>query len=75
MDNRDKLIALANQLDAEGKTEEADEIDKNFEEFLELLESGELDFDFTFSANSRDPRGPYSNEGREVQISGIDGPQ
>lgn len=69
------LIVLADQLDLEGKFEEADVIDENFEEFLKLLEEGELDFDFTFSGGQRDPRGPYSNRGRELPAYGVPGPQ
>ena len=64
------LILLADKLDLKGKFEEADEIDKHFEEFLELLEKGELDFDFTYSGGQRDPRGPYSNRGRELPACG-----
>ena len=76
MNNVEKLIALADQLDAEGKTELADVIDKDFDEFLEMLESGELDFDFTFSGGARDPRGPYSNRGCHTKsLCDIDGPQ
>ncbi len=69
------LISLANQLDAEDKPEQADVIDKNFKEFLELLEKGELDFDFTFPSGSRDPMQQRSNFGRELTLSGIPGPQ
>ena len=75
MNNRKFLIALADQLDEEGRFEEADIIDENFQEWLRLLEEGELDFDFTYSGGSRDPRGPYSNRGRELPIFGIPGPQ
>ena len=76
MNNAEKLIALANQLDAEGKPLLADILDKDFQEFLDLLESGELDFDFTFSSGARDPRGPYSNRGCHTKsLCDIDGPQ
>ena len=69
------LIALADQLDKEGKFEEADIIDEDFETFLKLLEEGKLDFDFTYSGGQRDPRGPYSNRGREMPAFGVPGPQ
>lgn len=75
MNNREKLIALADQLDKEGKPELADEIDKNFEEFLQLLEEGKLDFDFTFEGGQHPSDTPTSNRGREVPLCGIDGPQ
>lgn len=67
------LISLADQLDEEGKPLLADIIDKDFQEFLELLEEGELNFDFTFSGS---PRGNNrSNRGRETPLCGIDGVQ
>jgi hypothetical protein len=69
------LISLADELDLEGKFEEADIIDENFEEFIKLLEEGELNFDFTYSGGQRDPRGPYSNRGRELPAFGVPGPQ
>ena len=69
------LIALADQLDLEGKFDQADKIDKEFEKFLELLEKGELNFDFTFSGGQRDPRGPYSNRGGELPAYAVPGPQ
>ena len=66
--NEALLISLADQLDGEGKFDMADEIDIDFEEFLELLESGKLEFDFTFSSS---PRGDYtSNRGSEVPAYG-----
>lgn len=75
MRNAYLLIALADQLDEEGKLDKADIIDENFEEFLELLEEGKLNFDSTFPAGSRDPRLQRSNFGRETQLCGISGPQ
>jgi hypothetical protein len=69
------LIALANQLDLEGKFYKADEIDKDFAEFIKLLEEGELDFNTTFSGGSRDPEGPYSNRGSTKSLCDIPGPQ
>jgi len=72
----DFLIALADALDEEGEFEKADIIDKDFEEFLKLLESGELVFDEQFSGGARDPRGPYSSWGRtDTPVFGISGPQ
>ena len=69
------LVNLADELDREGNPELADEIDKNFEEFLKLLENGELDFSYLYYGK-RDPRGPYStNRGRETPAYGIPGPQ
>lgn len=75
MNNVEFLIALANQLDEEGKYELADEVDENFQEFLQLLEEGKMDFDFTYNGGVRDPRGPYSNRGRQVCVWDVDGPQ
>ena len=75
MDYSKLLIALANQLDKENKPELADIVDENFEEFLNLLENGELDFDFLFPGGQRDPHSPYSNSGLEVPLCGIPGPQ
>jgi len=75
MNKKEFLVCLANTLDEEGKFLDADIIDENFEDFLDLLEDGDLDFDFTYSGGSRDPRGPYSNRGYEVPIYGIPGPQ
>ena len=75
MKNITFLVALANQLDQEGKFEQADLIDENFEEFLKFLGEGKIKFDFTFSGGVRDPRGPYNNVGVEVPIFGIPGPQ
>jgi len=70
------LIALADQLDREGKFEDADLIDEKFQEFLKLLESGELDFDPRFSGGARDPRQPYSNKGSgPIPAFGVPGPQ
>ena len=73
--NAEFLLSLADRLDQEGKHELADIIDKNFEEFLELLESGELTTEELFSGGQRDPRLPYSNRGAELPIFGIPGPQ
>ena len=58
------LVKLADQLDREGKSGQADVVDEEFDEFLELLEDGELLFHETLSMGPRDPRGPYSNLGR-----------
>jgi hypothetical protein len=69
------LVALADRLDQEGKPELADIIDKDFEEFLELLESGQLTTEELFSGGQRDPRLPYSNRGAGLPIFGIPGPQ
>jgi hypothetical protein len=69
------LIKLADRLDREGKFQEADIIDEDFEEFLRLLEEGKLEFDFTYSGGSRDPRNPYSHRGRELPAVGVPGPQ
>ena len=70
------LIKLADQLDAEGHPDKADEIDKNFQEFLQLLEEGKLDFDFTYFTGARDPRNPYSNKGLTLDgLETIEGPQ
>lgn len=74
MDYRKLLIRLADQLDSEGKHQLADVVDKDFEEFLKLLEEGKLDFSFLFHG-TRDPNGPYSNRGRELPIYGVPGPQ
>jgi len=65
------LVALADRLDQEGKHELADIIDKDFEEFIELLESGELTVEELFSGGQRDPRLPYSNRGAETPIFGV----
>jgi len=71
-----RLISLADELDQEGKFEEADAIDQKFEEFLKLLEDGKLTFDYTYSGGARDPRLPYSNPGRSpIPAYGIPGPQ
>jgi len=75
MNYRMFLLKLADQLDEEGKFQKADIVDKDFEEFLRLLEEGKLDFDFTYSGGSRDPRGPYSSRGRELPAVGVPGPQ
>jgi hypothetical protein len=64
------LVSLANQLDAEGKTEQADIIDSDFEEFLKLLENGDLEFYEVFSGGARDVRGPYSNLGSGLPLCG-----
>jgi hypothetical protein len=64
------LIALANKLDEEGKYELADNIDKDFEEFLKLLEEGKLNFDFEFFG-IRNPNKPYSNRGFEQSTYSI----
>lgn len=75
MKNAEKLIALADQLDREGKPMLADIVDQDFQEFLELLEDGKLDFDFLQAGGPRDPRDAYSNRGSETPLCGIDGPQ
>jgi len=76
MNNALFLIALADQLDIEGKIDEADAIDESFEEFLKLLEEGELIFNYDYSGGARDPRSPYSNPGRgPLPAYGIPGPQ
>jgi len=64
------LIKLADQLDEEGNTQLADIIDKDFDEFLKLLEEGKLDFDFLFHG-TRNPSDPYSNRGREVPACAV----
>jgi hypothetical protein len=69
------LIALADALDHEGKFELADIVDKDFEEFLKLLEEGDLVFDESFSGGARDPRGPYSSWGPETFTFSVPGPQ
>ena len=69
------LMALADRLDIEGKPELADVIDKDFEEFLELLESGEFECCEPLSGGSRDPRTPYGNRGRQTFLADISGPQ
>jgi len=71
MKNRHLLVAFADRLDEEGNHEAADVIDENWEKFLRLLEEGKLEFDFTFSGGSRDPRGPYDNRGRETPACGV----
>jgi hypothetical protein len=68
------LICLADQLDAEGRSDLADVIDKDWEEFLQLLEEGKLDFNFMFHG-TRNPNDPYSNRGRETPLCAIPGPQ
>ena len=69
------LLSLTNQLRKEGKSGYADVIDKNFKEFLELLEKGELNFDFTFTDSPRSKlKDPYSNRGRRKNLSSITGP-
>lgn len=65
------LVALADELDQEGKPQLADEVDRDFEEFLKLLEEGKLDMFQQYSGEPRDPRGPYSNLGRETTIHGV----
>jgi len=75
MTNAEFLVVLADQLDRESKRALADEVDNSFEEFLELLESGELTFDDIFSGGQRDPRLPYSGRGTEVFTFGVPGPQ
>ncbi len=71
MDYKYLLICLADQLDREGKFNQADQVDENFEEFLKLLEEGKLQFDNTFFIGSRDPRSQRENLGRETTLSGI----
>lgn len=73
--HREFLVALADQLDHEGKPELADIVDKDFEEFLELLESGELVFDPALSGGQRDPRLPHNGRGTEMFTFGVPGPQ
>lgn len=75
MNNAEFLVALADQLDREGKESLADEVDNGFDEFLELLENGELTFDDLFSGGQRDPRQPYNGRGTEVFTFGVPGPQ
>lgn len=75
MDYRKFLISLANQLDQEGKPELADILDKEFEEFLQLLEEGKLNFDFTYEGGAHPTGTPTSNRGRETPLCGLDGPQ
>jgi hypothetical protein len=69
------LVALADQLDMEGKPCLADEVDNGFEEFLKLLESGEFTPEYEASGGQRDPRLPYGNRGAEMPIFGVPGPQ
>lgn len=70
------LVALADRLDAEGEFTKADLVDDNFQEFLELLESGEFDLESWFSGGFRDPRLPYSSRGRgPLPAYGVPGPQ
>jgi hypothetical protein len=69
------LVALADQLDREGKTDLADKVDEDFDQFLEMLEDGELNFDPTLSGGQRDPRQPYNGRGTEVFTFGVPGPQ
>ena len=75
MTKRAQLIALADRLDQVGQYDLADAIDKDFEEFLKLLEEGKLTFEDLVSGGSRDPRLPYSNRGRELPLCGIPGLQ
>ncbi len=74
MNYKNFLILFADKLDREEKFELADDIDENFEEFLKMLENGELIFDESFTG-TRDPYGPYSNRGSGLSLSGIPGPQ
>jgi hypothetical protein len=74
MNYREFLVRLADTLDSEGRSDLANKIDEDFEEFVKLLEEGKLDFDFTFFGK-RDPRLPYSNRGRELPLHGVPGPQ
>lgn len=62
------LISLADKLDQEGNLKGADEIDKDFADFLKLLEEGKLSFDDEYFQGQRDPRGPYSNRGRGLSM-------
>jgi len=71
MNYKKYLILLADQLDMEGKFSQADVIDEDFEEFLQLLEKGELDFDFTMSSSLRERYMP--NRGFEQTLEGITG--
>lgn len=67
------LVALANQLKREGKDELADIVEEDWDEFIEMLESGQLNFDFTQSSSPRGTNTP--NRGRETPAYGIPGPQ
>jgi len=68
------LNGLTVQLVREGKLEMAEKVEESWDEFLELLESGKLNFDFTFSSS---PRGKDNvpNRGRETPAFGVPGPQ
>jgi len=70
------LLDLADQLDEEGKFDQANMVADSFEEFLELLGAGKLTFNNQFSGGARDPRGPYGNPGRgPMPAFGVPGPQ
>jgi hypothetical protein len=68
------LNSVSVQLIKEGKWDLAEEVNENWDEFLELLEQGKLDFDFLFSGS---PRGKDNvpNRGRETPAFGVPGPQ
>jgi len=61
MENKQFLIRLANQLDVENKQDLAYVVRKNFDEFLEMLENGEIDFDMEKS--DLNPRDTFSSGG------------
>lgn len=58
------LLKLADWFDEVGEHEKADKIDKDFQDFLEKLENGELTFDYEVSMGPRDPRQSHSGPGR-----------
>jgi hypothetical protein len=67
------LISLADDLDKQGKFDQADQVDQNFEEFLKLLEEGKLEFNNTYftGPGDRDPRLQRGNLGKETSLSAI----
>lgn len=67
------LNSVSIQLIKEGKFDLANEVDENWDEFLELLEQGKLNFDFLFSSSPRGTNTP--NRGRETPAYGVPGPQ
>lgn len=67
------LNALTLQLIREGKLDLAKKVEDSWDEFLELLESGKLNFDFTQSSSPRGTNTP--NRGRETPAYGMPGPQ
>ena len=64
------LIILTQQLIKEGKHDKASVINEDFDEFLELLESGELNFDYTFEGGMRPSN---MNRGSGKQLCEIEG--